>query len=116
MPALLQQQYLHGEEVTCPHCLGAGELEIAPERTKHGIAYMRCLSCNGRGELDECPRCNERVADTPLYDPWGREYDRWCHECWDNYEPDDPDGEAFRGGEASSFEAETQARIQRELK
>jgi DnaJ-class molecular chaperone len=39
--------------VTCPHCLGAGELEIAPEKTHHGIAYMRCLSCNGRGVLEE---------------------------------------------------------------
>ncbi len=42
-----------------------------------------------------------------------------CYSCWrkrDNYEPPEPDGEAFRGGEAAAFEAETQARIQRELK
>ena len=41
-----------------------------------------------------------------------------CHECFlrANYEPPEPDGEAFRGGEAAAFEAETQARIQRELK
>jgi hypothetical protein len=31
-------------------------------------------------------------------------------------EPPEPDGECFRGGEAAAFEAEQQARIQRELK
>jgi Zn-finger nucleic acid-binding protein len=34
----------------------------------------------------------------------------------DNYEPPDPDGEAFRGREAAAFEAEQMARIQRKLK
>lgn len=33
-----------------------------------------------------------------------------------NREPPEPDGEAFRGGEAAAYEAENQARIQRELK
>ena len=31
-------------------------------------------------------------------------------------EPPEPDGECFRGGEAEAYLAETQARIQRELK
>ena len=31
-------------------------------------------------------------------------------------EPDEPDGECFRGGEAAAFERDEQARIQRELK
>jgi hypothetical protein len=66
--------------------------------------------------MDICPRCDEREADTPLLNPWGYEYDRWCKECLDNYEPPDPDGECFRGGEAAAYEAETQARIQRDLK
>lgn len=42
-----------------------------------------------------------------------------CEECraWrDNREPGDPDGEAFRGGEAAAHERETQADIQRTLK
>jgi hypothetical protein len=46
----------------------------------------------------DCPDCVERA------------------EREDNYEPPEPDGEAFRGGEAAAYEAETQARIQRELK
>ena len=32
-----------------------------------------------------------------------------CDECWtkrDNYEPPDPDGECFRGGEAAAYQAE----------
>ena len=33
-----------------------------------------------------------------------------------NYEPPEPDGECFRGGEAAAYEAEEMARIQRELK
>jgi hypothetical protein len=34
----------------------------------------------------------------------------------DDREPPEPDGECFRGGEAEAFQAEEQARIQRELK
>ena len=34
----------------------------------------------------------------------------------DNREPGDPDGEAFRGGEAAAAERESQAAIQRDLK
>jgi hypothetical protein len=33
-----------------------------------------------------------------------------------DYEPPEPDGECFRGGEAAAFERDQQARIQRELK
>lgn len=33
-----------------------------------------------------------------------------------DYEPPDPDGECYRGGEYASALAESQARIQRELK
>jgi hypothetical protein len=33
-----------------------------------------------------------------------------------DYEPPEPDGECFRGGEAAAYNAEEQARIQRELK
>jgi hypothetical protein len=42
-----------------------------------------------------------------------------CELCWekrDNYEPPDPDGEAFRGGEAAAFTADQQARLQRDAK
>lgn len=36
--------------------------------------------------------------------------------CDPDYEPPEPDGEDFRGGEAAAYSAEEQARIQRELK
>ena len=36
----------------------------------------------------------------------------YCEDC----EPPEPDGEAFRGGEAAAYEAEQMARIQRTLK
>lgn len=42
-----------------------------------------------------------------LYDEWAPGYYR---------EPTEPDGECFRGGEAAAYLAESQARIQRELK
>jgi hypothetical protein len=38
-----------------------------------------------------------------------------CRIWWDR-EPPEPDGEAYRGGEAASALAESQARIQREFK
>ena len=50
--------------MTCPHCLGAGELEIAPERCPK-LAYMRCLSCNGRGEIEDADSVDWRTSDTP---------------------------------------------------
>lgn len=46
----------------------------------------------------------------------------YCLECGepldqdDNREPGDPDGECFRGGEASAYLAEQQAWIQKNLK
>jgi hypothetical protein len=42
-------------------------------------------------------------------------HDTWCH-LREGYEPPDPDGECFRGGEAASALAEEQAWIQRNLK
>lgn len=44
-----------------------------------------------------CKRCGQRLEE-------------------DAPEPPEPDGECFRGGEAAAYLAETQARIQRELK
>ena len=38
-----------------------------------------------------------------------------CENCTDR-EPPEPDGEAFRGGEAAAYEAEQMAKIQRTLK
>ena len=59
-----------------------------------------------------CMECEERAAVQ------GEEY---CPDCRDNlaeaaWERQQEDGERFRGGEAAAFEAEQQARIQRELK
>lgn len=39
-----------------------------------------------------------------------------CREWRDNREPNEDDGEAFRGGEAAAYEREQQADIQRDLK
>lgn len=41
---------------------------------------------------------------------------QFCREWRENREPDEPDGEAFRGGEAAAYEREQMARIQRDLK
>ena len=64
--------------------------------------------------MDDCD-CGEPATTT-----WdeGSEYAFWtqrprytpvCAECWakrDNYDSPDPDGEAFRGGEAAAYLAE----------
>lgn len=78
-----------------------------------------------------CLDCSEDIPETETAFYWETSEDEqfWinapktegpvCEACWtkrDNREPPDPDGEAFRGGEAAVFIAEQQARIQRELK
>jgi len=60
--------------VTCPHCLGAGELEIAPERCPK-LAYMRCLSCNGRGEI-HADSVDWRTSDTPDAEAERRQFEK----------------------------------------
>ena len=72
-----------------------------------------------------CEACDEREAthtpqQHPHYDGWAASYGMtWpatCDECWteaDNYEPPEPDGECFRGGEAAAFQAEQQAAAMR---
>lgn len=52
----------------------------------------------------DAPQFNGEPLDD---DPEGEHQDR---------EPEDPDGEAFRGGEAAAYEREQQAEIQRTLK
>jgi hypothetical protein len=79
----------------------------------------------------DCRDCEEPIPDTETAFYWETSEDEqfWlhspkthgpvCEACWvrrDNLEPPDPDGEDFRGGEAAAFLAESQARIQRELK
>lgn len=66
-----------------------------------------------------CARCEEEPA-TKTWDR-GADYAFWtreprqvpvCDACWtyfDNYDPPDPDGECFRGGEAAAYAAEQQA-------
>ena len=78
-----------------------------------------------------CLDCSEDIPTTETAFYWETSEDEqfWmrapacegpvCEACWikrDNREPPEPDGEAFRGGEAAAFRAEEQARIQRELK
>lgn len=78
-----------------------------------------------------CLDCEEDIHETETAFYWETSEDEqfWinapktecpvCEACWirrDNREPPEPDGEAFRGGEAAAYEAEQMARIQRELK
>lgn len=55
-----------------------------------------------------CPHCGSSAA----YDDVASEEAQGVNDD----EPPEPDGECFRGGEAAAYEAEEQARIQRELK
>ena len=61
--------------MTCPHCLGAGELEIAPERCPK-LAYMRCVSCNGRGVIDDANSVDWRTRDTPDAEAERRQFEK----------------------------------------
>lgn len=68
------------------------------------------------GNSDNCLGLATTTRDTS----WGwLKPVHFCASCaaeYDNREPGDPDGEAFRGGEATAFQRDEQARIQRELK
>jgi hypothetical protein len=81
--------------------------------------------------LRGCLDCGEDIPETETAFYWetSAEEQFWmnaektqgplCEDCWnkrDNREPPDPDGEDYRGGEAAAALAESQARIQRELK
>lgn len=59
---------------------------------------MKCPNCGGECERD---MVDVGVGEMPS-GPWG------CPECqWvEGQEPGDPDGEAFRGGEAAAYERE----------
>jgi hypothetical protein len=68
-------------------------------------------SCLMSNETPTCDDCGMLPAIT----------DGLCTECYDRaaeaaWERQQEDGETFRGGEAAAYEAEQQARIQRELK
>lgn len=74
------------------------------------------VDCNECGEPATCEW--DEGAD---YAYWtnGERFTPVCADCWtvrDNEEPPEPDGEAFRGGEAAAFNRDEMARIQRELK
>lgn len=90
--------------------------------------HCSCATCAAAAV---CAECEEFIPDTETryYLPEDEDRRFWmnlpailgplCERCYDrrvNDEPPDPDGEAFRGGEAASYEADQQARIQRELK
>lgn len=70
-----------------------------------------------------CPDCDRpvfpaHVCETCFKEEPHRGHDR-CLECLvaaGDYEPPEPDGECFRGGEAAAYQAEEMARVQRELK
>ena len=68
-----------------------------------------CTSTH-RDCLDPNLWCIKHGKELPM-GPYGHRYGG-CEDC----EPPEPDGEAFRGGEAAAYEAEQMARIQRTLK
>lgn len=91
------------------------------ERTLHW-RDKRCVACNGelplptwQGQPYICCSgidCGCGGGTLPI---------EFCSvDCWENYDPDreppEADGECYRGGEYESALAESQARIQRELK
>ena len=66
-----------------------------------------------------CDQCDEARATHPHVDPWGGVHGCYCESCWDalvDLANERNQSECFRGGEAAAYEAETQARIYRELK
>ena len=78
---------------------------------------MRCQVCHSR-------EATHGAQQHPQYDGWAvwmrfvkpEHWPATCVQCWrdaDNYEPPEPDGECFRGGEAAAFLAEQQAEWQR---
>lgn len=62
------------------------------------------------GDLDGDVFCHRHGKVKPMSE-YGIRYGG-CEDC----EPPEPDGEAFRGGEAAAYERERQAEIQRTLK
>lgn len=71
---------------------------------------MKCPNCGSECERDEV----DNGVGMQAVGPWG------CFEChWvegRDVEPPEPDGEAFRGGEAAAYEREQQAEMLRTLK
>lgn len=70
------------------------------------------------------PACDCGARSVRFWDE-GADYEFWtveprftpvCQACWtrkDNAEPGDPDGEAFRGGEAAAYQREQQMAAKR---
>ena len=65
----------------------------------HGNGFCQC----------HCDRCGAPLS----FDLFIGKCYALCGDCYGGREPD---GEAFRGGEAAAYEREQMARIQRELK
>jgi hypothetical protein len=85
---------------------------------------MTC--CDRHASMDICIDCYEQIEGTRHYIPTPLDEQFWtgaspmtgplCEGCKgkrDNYEPPEPDGEAFRGGEAAAYQAEQMERARR---
>ena len=85
---------------------------------------MTC--CEKHRHMDICIDCEEDIEGTRYYVETSEDERFWlrapattgplCERCMtkrDNYEPSDPDGEAFRGGEAAAYQAEQMWKAQR---
>ena len=76
-----------------------------------------CLDCGEDIPLEQTAFFWETSEDEQFWINAPKTEGPVCEACWvkrDNREPAEPDGEAFRGGEAAAFEAEQMERIQRE--
>lgn len=82
---------------------------------------MICYDCAeyGHDVNEDEPREATQRWDNREVHYWIRSEPEWLNLCdchyakRDNAEPDDPDGEAFRGGEAAAYQAEQMTQAQR---
>lgn len=82
------------------HWTGDDDREFSPPPDQeHGDGMCEC----------HCDTCGAELSLDPIFN---RVYAR----CGDCYGGSEPDGEAFRGGEAAAYEREQMAHIQRTLK
>jgi hypothetical protein len=73
---------------------------------------MKCPKCGG-----ECDRDEVDIGVGVQGGPWGCPDCHWVEGGYhsnDDREPPEPDGEAFRGGEAAAYEREQMAGYQRQ--
>lgn len=80
----------------------------ARRRDMGGAAHHGAVRAMSRVDCERCGRDDVPSATGEWFVERG-----WCRACETNYEPPEPDGEDFRGGEAAAFQREQMAEWQR---